>query len=87
MIDKIGVCVVIDHCEDGWSWEIRWSDGREPMSSKWIYLGEQIAIDEAWDAVCAGVEAMGEVINFTKPPPEWMRDIEPIWTDPANWRT
>jgi hypothetical protein len=27
--------------------------GREPTVSKWIYVGEQTAIDEAWDAVCA----------------------------------
>jgi hypothetical protein len=27
--------------------------GREPTVSKWIYVGEQTAIDEAWDAVVA----------------------------------
>ena len=50
VIDRIGVCVVITH-SDYWSWEIRWRDSREPVSSNWTYVGEQSAIDEALDAV------------------------------------
>jgi hypothetical protein len=52
VIDKIGVCVVIEHSEDSyWSWEIGWRDGREPMSSNWTYTSERLALDEALDAV------------------------------------
>ena len=52
VINKIGICAVIERRDDGyWSWEIRWQDGREPHSSNWTYVGEQIAIDEALDAV------------------------------------
>jgi hypothetical protein len=32
VIDRIGVCVVIEHSDEAyWSWVIRRSDGREPM--------------------------------------------------------
>ena len=34
-----------------WSWEIRWRDGRPPMTSNWTYIGEKGALDEALDAV------------------------------------
>jgi hypothetical protein len=37
----------------GGSAAIRRSDGEEPTVSRWPYVGEQITIDEAWDAVCA----------------------------------
>jgi hypothetical protein len=37
----------------GGSPAIRRSDGEEPTVSRWPYVGEQITIDEAWDAVCA----------------------------------
>jgi hypothetical protein len=52
VIDDLDLCVVIVHDEHGFKWEIRWSDGEEPTVSRWTYVGEQIAINEAWDAVC-----------------------------------
>jgi hypothetical protein len=52
VIDRIGVCVVITHSDEGyWSWEIRWRDGREPVSSNWTYVSEKGVLDEALDAV------------------------------------
>jgi hypothetical protein len=34
-IDRLNICVVINHSDEGyWSW-IRWRDGREPASSNW----------------------------------------------------
>ena len=54
VINDLDICVVIKrNDEGGFKWEIRWRDGREPTVSKWIYVIEQSAIDEAWDAVVA----------------------------------
>jgi hypothetical protein len=52
VIEEIGVCVVINRTDEGyWSWEIRWSNRRPPMSSNWTYVGERGALDEALDAL------------------------------------
>ena len=52
VIGEIGVVVVINRTDEGyWSWEIRWRDHREPMSSNWTYTSERLALDEALDAV------------------------------------
>ena len=51
-IDDLGVCVVIERDEHGFQWEIRWRSGRNTVVSRWIYISEQTAINEAWDAVC-----------------------------------
>ena len=50
VIDDLDICVVItrsDEGEVGFKWEIRWRWGNEPTMSKWIYVGEQTAINEA----------------------------------------
>jgi hypothetical protein len=50
VIDDLDICVVItrsDEGEVGFKWEIRWRWGNEPTGSKWIYVGEQTAINEA----------------------------------------
>lgn len=51
VIDDLNICVVVVREEHGYQWEIRWSDGEETTVSRWTYVSEQIAIDEAWDAV------------------------------------
>jgi hypothetical protein len=43
--------VVIIHDDGGYRWEIRWSNGREAVASKWIYVVESLAVDDAWDAI------------------------------------
>jgi hypothetical protein len=56
VIDECGVCVVIEHGDEGyWSWVIRWRDrdGREMVRSKWIYVNEEGAFVSALDAVIA----------------------------------
>jgi hypothetical protein len=54
VIDGLDICVVISrNDEGGFKWQIRWRWGREPTVSKWIYVGEQSAIDEAREAVVA----------------------------------
>jgi hypothetical protein len=54
VIDDLDICVVIKrNDEGGFKWEIRWRYGKDQTVSKWIYVGEQTAIDEAWDAVVA----------------------------------
>ena len=46
------MCVVINRDELGFRWEIRWRDGsREPIVSRWVFTGEQYAINDAFDAV------------------------------------
>ena len=51
-IDDLGICVVVERDEHGFQWEIRWRSGRNTVVSRWIYMSEQTAINEAWDAVC-----------------------------------
>ena len=51
VIDDIGVCVVIHRKEGGFQWEIRWRNRDEPIVSRWIFIIEQAAIDDAWSAV------------------------------------
>jgi hypothetical protein len=54
VINDLDICVVVSRQDEGgFKWEIRWRYGKEPTVSKWIYVGEQIAINEAWDAVVA----------------------------------
>jgi hypothetical protein len=56
VIDDLDICVVIVRSEEGtgFQWEIRWrDDDKESLRSRWIYVVEQIAIDEAWTAVAA----------------------------------
>lgn len=52
-LDDLDLCVVIERVEGGYQWEVRWRWSREPTVSKWIYVTEQIAINEAFDAVAA----------------------------------
>jgi hypothetical protein len=50
VIDDLDICVVITRSDEGdvgFKWEIRWRWGNEPTVSKWIYVGEQTAINEA----------------------------------------
>ena len=42
---------IIIRDSDGYRWEIRWSNGRETVASKWIYVIESLAVDDAWDAI------------------------------------
>jgi hypothetical protein len=53
VIDDLDVCIAINRSEDGagFQWEIRYRSGDEPIVSRWIYMAEQKAIDEAWDAL------------------------------------
>ena len=51
VIDDLGICVLIKRDEHGFQWEIRWRSGRDTVVSKWIYMAEQTAIDDAWDAI------------------------------------
>ena len=51
VIGDLGVCLVIKRVEEGWSWEIRWRYGKEPVSSNWVYVAEKSAFDEALEAV------------------------------------
>jgi hypothetical protein len=54
VIDDLDICVVIKrNDEGGFKWEIRWRYGKDQTVSKWIYVAEQTAINEAWDAVVA----------------------------------
>jgi hypothetical protein len=53
VLDDLDICVVIVRDERGFQWEIRWRWGNEPTVSKWVFVAEQTAINEAWDAVCA----------------------------------
>jgi hypothetical protein len=50
-IEEIGVTAVINRTDEGyWSWTIMLRDGRE-ITSNWTYTSEQVARDEALDAV------------------------------------
>ena len=53
VLDDLNICVVIVRDEGGFQWEIRWRWGNEPTVSKWVFVAERTAIDEAWDAVVA----------------------------------
>ena len=53
VIDDLIICVVIKRDEHGFQWEIRWRLNSERTLSKWTYVVEQTAINEALDAVCA----------------------------------
>jgi hypothetical protein len=54
VIDDLEICVVITHGEHGFRWEIRWNWSNEPpIKSRWVYMAEQTAINEAWDALVA----------------------------------
>lgn len=55
VIDDLGICVVIgrDESGGGFQWEIRWRCRNKSTVSRWVFISEQVAIDEAWDAVVA----------------------------------
>ena len=51
-IDDLELSVRIVHKEHGYEWQIHWQRcGGRMTVSKWLYVSEQIAIDDAWDAV------------------------------------
>jgi hypothetical protein len=51
VIDDLIICVVIKRDEHGFQWEVRWRLNSERTLSKWTYVVEQTAINEALDAV------------------------------------
>lgn len=51
MLAELGLCVVISREETGFQWEIRRRDDDEPITSRWIYMVEQSAIDDAFHVV------------------------------------
>jgi hypothetical protein len=52
ILDERDVCVVIEPRESGWSWVIRWRDGRK-LASKWVFVQAVRAYDDAWRVVVA----------------------------------
>jgi hypothetical protein len=53
-IGDLELSVRVVRKEFGYEWQIHWQRcGGRMTVSKWLYVSEQIAIDESWDAVCA----------------------------------
>ena len=52
-INDLELSVRVVRKEHGYEWQIHWQRcGGKMTVSKWLYVSEQIAINEAWDAVC-----------------------------------